>query len=103
MIDNKIFRPYDENFQLSDHQWDGYSLILPCVSVGNVPQLTVDLLINSLITKNSDSNDSDDLKLLGYIRSTNVYPFAGLDPFTFKGSMLSTSIQGLLNFLIQFN
>ena len=88
--------PCDENFQLTDHLWDGYTLVLPCVSVGNVPQLTIDLLVNSFIkTRYSNDTAEKDLQLVGYIRSKNVHPFAGPDPFAFNGSLFATSIQGL--------
>ena len=87
--------PHDKDFQLSDNLWDGYTLVLPCVSVGNVPQLTIDLLVSSFIqTKYSKDADDKDLKLVGYIRSKNVHPFAGPDPFALHGPLLATSIQG---------
>jgi len=89
-----FFIPYDENVQLSDGQWNGYTLILPCVSVGNVPQLTTDLLINMLIKTNDDHHGAGkDLELIGYIRSENVHPFAGPDPFSIHGQLFATSIQ----------
>ncbi|KAL0281682.1 UNVERIFIED_CONTAM: hypothetical protein PYX00_002595 [Menopon gallinae] len=47
-----------------------YSLIVPSVSVGNVGQLAVDLLINSL-----------GLKKLCYVWHESVIPVAGGDPF----------------------
>lgn len=91
-----FFIAQNKNFQLADHQWDGYTLVLPCVSVGNVPQLTVDLLVNTLL-KTSKSSTEKDLELVGYIRSKNVHPFAGPDPFALNGPLLATSIQGLPN------
>ncbi len=91
----------DDEEVVVDHQWDGYTLLLPCVSVGNVPQLACDLLVSSLLKKSSSSDQSDpkDLELVGYIRSSSVRPFAGPDPYSLHGPLLATSIQGLGTFL----
>ncbi|KAJ6221465.1 hypothetical protein RDWZM_000010 [Blomia tropicalis] len=89
-----FFIPLKKDFQLTENQWDEYTLIIPCVSVGNVPQLTVDLLVNTFLKINDfDASKEKDLQLVGYIRSKHVYPFAGPDPFALHGSMLATSIQ----------
>lgn len=91
---NKFFIPFDENFQ-NPPQWDDYTLIIPCVSVGNVPQLSLDLLINQFI-RHPDSKEQDpinDLEMVGYISSKHVCPFAGPDSFKLGGSLLTTSIQ----------
>ena len=93
-----FFVARDKDFKLTDHLWDGYTLVLPCISVGNVPQLTLDLLISSLVKSQKDSAEKD-LELVGYIRSKNVHPFAGPDPFTSHGTLLTTSIQGLVYFI----
>lgn len=95
----------DEEEVVVDHQWDGYTLLLPCVSVGNVPQLACDLLVSSLLKKTSTSSASDqsdlkDLELVGYIRSSSVRPFAGPDPYSLHGPLLATSIQGLGFFFV---
>ena len=92
----------DDEEVVVDHQWDGYTLLLPCVSVGNVPQLACDLLVSSLLKKTSsasDQSDPKDLELVGYIRSSSVRPFAGPDPYSLHGPLLATSIQGLGTFL----
>ena len=88
---SSLFISANDNFLLSDHLWDDYTLVLPCISVGNVPQLAVDLLINSLLPC---SDKGKDLELVGYIYSKHVRPFAGPDPFKLNGNMYSTSIQG---------
>lgn len=90
---SKFFIPVDDSFS-AENVWDGFTLILPCVSVGNVPQLAVDLLVNTLLDK-GNGQVSNDLKLIGYILSQNVCPYAGPDPFSLKGNLLATSIQGI--------
>lgn len=97
MMMDSFFVAVNNDVQIVDHQWDGYTLLLPCVSVGNVPQLALDLQISSLLKTSSAQNDKD-LKLVGYIRSSNVHPFAGPDPFSLHGPLLATSIQGLREF-----
>lgn len=101
---DSFFVAVNDDVQLVDHQWDGYTLLLPCVSVGNVPQLALDLQISSLLkTSSAQSEKEKDLKLVGYIRSNNVHPFAGPDPFSLIGPLLATSIQGLKELLFTFS
>lgn len=49
---------------------EGYRIIFPCVSVGNVPQLAVDLIINTLR-----------LSCAGYLRHPGLLPLVGNDAF----------------------
>ncbi|KAL5499441.1 hypothetical protein EMCRGX_G010857 [Ephydatia muelleri] len=49
---------------------EGYRIIFPCVSVGNVPQLAVDLIINTLR-----------LSRAGYLRHPGLLPLVGNDAF----------------------
>ncbi|KAH7637462.1 Proteasome assembly chaperone 2 [Dermatophagoides farinae] len=85
---SSFFVPYDRNCHPEKNEWDGYKLILPCISVGNVPQLSIDLLINRFLT-----DSGNDLELIGYLQSKYVRPFAGPDPFRLEGNLLSTSMQ----------
>ncbi|KAI0211933.1 Proteasome assembly chaperone 2 [Lamellibrachia satsuma] len=55
--------------------WSGYTLIVPSVSVGNVGQLTVDLIVSTL-----------HMDRIGYLSTDAVYPVVGNDPFSTKGS-----------------
>ena len=57
--------------------WFFYLLFFtqPCVSVGNVAQLTIDLLINSL-----------KLQLLGWINEDAILPVVGNDAFAHTGA-----------------
>ncbi|UXI21625.1 TBC1 domain family member 2B-like [Sarcoptes scabiei] len=93
------FIPIDSDRESDQQLWQDYVLIWPCVSVGNVPQLAIDLLINHLLEhpdepdNGSAPKQSKDLRLAGYIHSEYVKPFAGPDPFKSFGSLLSTSIQ----------
>ncbi|OTF79917.1 proteasome assembly chaperone 2-like protein [Euroglyphus maynei] len=89
---SSFFVPYDRCGHLENNEWDGYTLVLPCISVGNVPQLSIDLLINRFLKRSNHSNDSD-LELIGYLHSKYVRPFAGPDPFELDGNLLSTSMQ----------
>lgn len=81
---DQFFVPKSNSIDLSSH-----TLILPCVSVGNVPQLTCDLLISTLI-----NIDEQNIKLIGHINSDGLMPVAGPDPYKFCGDMLATSCQG---------
>jgi len=47
----------------------------PCISVGNVAQLSVDLVVNTL-----------KLSRVGYICDTSLLPLVGNDPFDHTGS-----------------
>jgi len=50
--------------------WDGYTFILPAVSVGNVGQLAVDLVISTL-----------QMKKAGLIHDDSITPVIGSDPY----------------------
>ncbi|XP_003384233.1 PREDICTED: proteasome assembly chaperone 2-like [Amphimedon queenslandica] len=52
------------------HLPSGYKILLPSVSVGNVPQLTLDLIINSLHAK-----------LSGWFQDDSILPVIGNKPF----------------------
>ncbi|KAL5021422.1 hypothetical protein ScPMuIL_000577 [Solemya velum] len=54
----------------SPSDWQQYTLVLPAVSVGNVGQLAVDLLISTL-----------ELKKTGFIYHESILPLVGNDPF----------------------
>lgn len=60
---------------------ENYTLILPSVAVGNVAQLTVDLLIASL-----------NLQKIGQILTSAFIPIVGLDPYTETTEHLCTAI-----------
>ena len=50
--------------------FEGYTLLLPCVSVGNVPQLALDLLVNTAA-----------LPRVGWIKDDHLLPVVGGDAF----------------------
>lgn len=54
---------------------EGFVVIIPSISVGNVGQLASDLLIYSL-----------NLKKLGYVRHPCALPLAGADPFNWSNA-----------------
>jgi len=58
-----------------DVSLDGRSLVIPAVSVGNVGQLAVDVLISTL-----------SLKKVGYLHDDSFLPLVGNDPFATNGS-----------------
>ncbi|KAG7212565.1 hypothetical protein KM043_012866 [Ampulex compressa] len=60
---------------------EGYTLILPSLAVGNVGQLSIDLLISSL-----------DLHVIGQILSSAFVPVVGLDPYDNSSKVLCTAI-----------
>lgn len=84
---SEYFVPLAAGGSLKEHAWDGYTLLLPCVSIGNVPQLTVDLFVKTFKVA--------DLKLLGYIKSNHVHPFAGPNPFDADDGTFAASIEGI--------
>ena len=55
----------------NDVIFEGYSLILPAISIGNVGQLAIDLLIYNL-----------DFKKVGYLYDHSILPLVGNDPFS---------------------
>lgn len=81
----------ERNYSIDD--WNEYTVVMPSVSVGNVPQLTTDLLISTLI-------DSNDCQLCGHIYSSALMPLSGPDPYRMNGPLLATSSQGLSSFFI---
>jgi len=62
-----FFYPIDPSRDLS---WQGYTLIVPSVSVGNVGQLAVDLIISTLV-----------MEKVGIILDDSITPLVGNDPF----------------------
>lgn len=62
----------------------------PCVSVGNVPQLSVDLFINTL-----------KLSRVGYLEDESLVPVIGNDAFDHTGpsGYVHTSAEGRAEFL----
>jgi len=71
-----------EFFKLVDCNLAGGILILPAVSVGNVAQLSMDLLINSF-----------PFEKVGFIEDPNVYPVAGSDAFQDSNSSSGLSVE----------
>src|ERR1700712_4018896 len=88
MTENSIFVPLSERKTDSGDQWTDFTVLYGCVSVGNVPQLTIDLIISTLIELN-------DCQLCGYIYSPSLMPMSGPDPYRFGGQLMATSCQGL--------
>jgi len=66
--------------------WSGYTFVFACVSVGNVAQLTTDLLISSLVNTQK----------AGYVLSTCAKPIVGYDAYINKSYQLSTSFESEL-------
>lgn len=62
-------------------QISGYTLILPSVSVGNVGQLSVDLLISTL-----------GMRRTGRIFDTSFIPLVGADPYDENSEDICTSV-----------
>jgi proteasome assembly chaperone 2 len=63
-IEEKLFYPFPPTAPTP--QFKGSTLLIPSVSLGNVPQLTCDLLITTL-----------KLPLVGYLHSPYIYPAVG--------------------------
>lgn len=60
---------------------EDFTLIVPSVAVGNVAQLTVDLLVASL-----------NLQRIGQIITSAFIPIVGLDPYIETSEYLSTAV-----------
>lgn len=69
------------NFK-TEYDLSGYSLIIPSVSIGNIPQLTVDLLITSY-----------NLKKIAIIWHSAIVPSVGGDPYESNASELCTACE----------
>jgi hypothetical protein len=69
------------------NEWNRYSVLIPSISVGNVPQLATDLFISTLI-------HLKDCQLIGYIYSSALMPFSGPDPYRYDGQLVATSAEG---------
>lgn len=76
-LDKFIFWDEDKNYNFEKH-----CLVLPDISIGNVGQLTVDLLIANL-----------EVEHLGRIVHPCFYPFIGSDPFQLDSTRLSSSCE----------
>lgn len=63
--------------------WSEYTLIISCVSVGNIGQLAADLLISTL----------PQTQKAGYLISTLVQPIVGHDAFVHNSPELSLSCE----------
>ncbi|XP_042891164.1 proteasome assembly chaperone 2-like [Penaeus japonicus] len=61
-------------------QLNGFTLVIPSVSVGNVGQLTIDLLISSLPTKK-----------IGIVHHPAIHAMVGGDPYNPKSKEVTTS------------
>ncbi|CAI7856762.1 unnamed protein product [Closterium sp. NIES-54] len=68
----------------------GSTLVLPSVSVGNVGQLTVDLLLETLLQKQHQQKQQEQqqsqggysIARVGWLEELNVLPCAGNDPYS---------------------
>ncbi|XP_046406480.1 proteasome assembly chaperone 2 [Ischnura elegans] len=74
-----MFYPVYEN---SSVNYDGCTVIVPSISIGNVPQLAVDLLVSSLKPA-----------LIGYIHHENLIPVVGANAYDEKSREISTSCE----------
>lgn len=76
MTDNKLVH-FTKNLDFKD-----FTLIIPSVSVGNVPQLTVDLIITT-----------HDLEKVGVLWHPAIIPFIGGDPYRFDEEEVCTAVE----------
>lgn len=79
-----MFIPRENN---ADGNWEDFTLILPAVSIGNVGQLAVDLVVSAVCPDGSS---------IGYLYDSCVLPVVGNDAFT-----LSTEASGKLNVSVE--
>lgn len=84
-MENKFIKINNEN------DWSEYTFLFASVSVGNIGQLAVDLLISSLSNTHK----------CGYFISNLVHPIVGHNAFVQKSSDISLSCECIFIF-IQF-
>jgi hypothetical protein len=73
----------DKFIKLNEADWSDHTFVFSSVSVGNIGQLGVDLLISSL----------PNTKKCGYLMSSLVQPLVGHDAFVQNSSELSLSCE----------
>ncbi|CAI5505414.1 unnamed protein product [Closterium sp. Naga37s-1] len=81
------------NLLESPRPFAGSTLVLPSVSVGNVGQLTVDLLLETLLQKQHQQKQQEQqqsqggysIARVGWLEEPNVLPCAGNDPYSVGG------------------
>ncbi len=71
-----------------DCDWSAYTFIFPSVSIGNIGQLAVDLLISSLSNTNK----------VGYAVTDMVQPIVAHDAFVQNSTDISLSLERTLSF-----
>ncbi|KAL7414413.1 PAC2 family-domain-containing protein [Mrakia frigida] len=73
----------------SEDRFNGATLVVPIVSVGNVPQLTVDIVISTL----------PNLRRVGYLSSLDLVPFLGgpEEPSKDQGVVTALEVFGVLD------
>ncbi|GJP57053.1 hypothetical protein CLOM_g16091 [Closterium sp. NIES-68] len=80
----------DLNLPESPQPFAGSTLVMPSVSVGNVGQLTVDLLLETLLQKQQQQQQQQgqggySIARAGWLEEPNVLPCAGNDPYSVGG------------------
>jgi len=77
---------YQKHFFMGDNtstpKFDGRILILPCVTVGNVGQLAVDLIISTLLRSN-------EIEHVGKIVTDALRPVVGPNPYEMSGTLMT--------------
>lgn len=66
-----------------NQSWSDWTVIIPSVSVGNAPQLAVDLLISTLLSQKQTS-------LSGYINTYTLQPVVGPNPYDLHNNTPAT-------------
>jgi proteasome assembly chaperone 2 len=75
--------------------FNGFTLVLPALTLGNVGQLAVDLMLNTLLPHGTE--------LLGYIESSLLLPISGANPFGIEKGGLAASLEGIGLFFVKNN
>ena len=84
-----MFAPSHGNIKNTPQAGD--TLLLPAISLGNVGQLAIDLLINTVY----QSNELARIEKIGCLKSRLVLPMVGIDPLDIPGerNVLCTSAE----------
>ena len=80
-MESKFFK-----YDAASSDWSGYTLVFSCVSVGNIGQLALDLLVATHIAQKRAER-------VGHLITPLLHPVVGQDPFVHDSPHLSLSCE----------
>lgn len=76
---NFVIATSDSLLSQTNQSWVDWTVIIPSVSIGNAPQLAIDLLVSTLLSQKQAS-------LAGYINTYTLQPVIGPNPYDLHNS-----------------